>query len=103
METPVIAALIGFVSALSVALINHALGRKKLPQEAIDSALDYLRKNYLPGSKIKIRNSRWRRLRSRVSIMVDVCGPRRGVYIVLIDRTGRILHIYQLHGWKPHC
>jgi hypothetical protein len=103
METPIIAALIGLVGALSVALINRWFNQSKNPQDAINSAVDFVRKHQLSGNKVKYRNSKWRRLRSRVSIMVDVCGPKRGVYLILIDRTGRVINIHQLRGWNPKC
>lgn len=103
METPIIAALIGLVGALSVALLNRWFTQFKNPQDAINSAVDFVRQHQLSGNRVKYRNSKWRRLRSRLSIMVDVCGPKRGVYLILIDRTGRVINIHQLRGWNPKC
>ncbi len=103
MDTAVVAALIGFVGGLAVPLITWWINRSKNPHEAIDAALDFARRNQFPGNNVTYRNSKWRRFRTRVSIMVDVCGPRRGVYLILIDRTGRVINIHQLRGWTPRC
>lgn len=100
MEPPVIAALITVTGALSIAFINKWINKKGW-HEAIDAAIEYAKKYQLSGNKVKYRNSKRRRLGTRVSIMADVYGPQRGVYLILIDRSGRIINIHRLRGWNP--
>lgn len=72
-------------------------------QRAISAALGFARTEHFPRSRVEYRNCKRRRLGTRLSIMVDVCGRRRGVYIILISRRGTVLKITPLHGWRPQC
>ena len=94
--------LIGVTGALLGALATKWLGRNRM--QAIDTALEFARKHYFRGSTVKYRNTRWRRFRFTLSIMVDVCGgPTRGVYIIVITRDGLIREYYPIRRMKPHC
>jgi hypothetical protein len=100
MEPPIVAALITVTGALLLTLVNRWMNKKGW-HEAIDAAIDYAERRQLSGNKVKYRNSKRRRLGTRVSIMADVYGPQRGVYLILIDRSGRIINIHRLRGWNP--
>lgn len=100
MDTALVLGLLGLAVALATPLINKWLNVKGW-QEAIDVALDFVRRNQLSGSTVRYRNSKRRRLGTRVSIMADVYGRQRGVYLILIDRSGRVINIHRLRGWNP--
>jgi hypothetical protein len=94
--------LIGVAGALLGSLVTKWLGRNRM--QAIDTALEFARKNYFHGSTVKYRNTKWRRLGLGLSIMVDVCGGRaRGVYIIVINRDGLIRKYYPIRKMRPHC
>jgi hypothetical protein len=74
------------------------------PMQAVDAALQFARRQYFPGNQVRFRNTRWRRLGLRLSIMVDVCGgPKRGVYVIVCTRQGVIRDYFQVRGMRPHC
>jgi hypothetical protein len=100
METATALALAGLAVALATPLITRWVNVKGWP-EAIDAAISFAKRHQLSGNTIRYRNSKRRRLGTRVSIMVDVYGPQSGVYLILIDRSGRIINIDRLRGWKP--
>src|SRR4051794_10202352 len=94
--------LIGAAGALLGALVSKWLSRSRM--QAIDTALEFARKNYFHGSRVRYRNTKWRRFGFGLSIMVDVCGGRtRGVYIIVINRDGLIREYYPIRRMKPHC
>lgn len=93
--------LIGAAGALLGAVVTKWLSRNRL--QAIDAALEFARKHYFPGSRVRYRNTKWRRFGLGLSIMVDVCGRNRGVYIIVINRDGVIREYYPIRRLKPRC
>lgn len=69
----------------------------------IDNALQFARNNYFRGSEVRFRNEKWRWRGLRRSLMVDVCGRHRGVYIIVINQDGMIRDYYRLRGYQPRC
>ena len=93
--------LIGVAGALLGAVAAKWLGRDRM--RAIETALEFARKHYFQGSTVKYRNTKWRRFGFGLSIMVDVCGRTRGVYIIVINRDGLIKQYYPIKKLRPHC
>jgi len=94
--------LIAVASALLGAITAKWLSGSRM--QAVDTALEFARKNYFRGSTVKYRNTKWRRLGLALSIMVDVCGGRaHGVYIIVISRDGVIREYYPIRKLKPRC
>jgi hypothetical protein len=94
--------LIGVAGTLIGAVATKWLSGNRM--QAIDAALEFARRHYFQGSKVRYRNTKWRRLGLGLSIMVDVCGGKKhGVYVIVINRDGLIRNYYPIRRMRPHC